>query len=227
MRQSEAHSFVDAMIVALMAGTALLGCAGEPPRVGKSVSPEKDVEHPAACDQGEHVHIFLVHGLDPLDWADLRALRDHLCQLGYRHVRLGQSHDTGKFHDEIRGLRHEDPRARIAVIGFSMGARKAHALAATLRDEGEPLDLLVYLDGKGLAYVSEDHVCLARRVVNVMAPGLLLRAPTLTGAENLYLSDVWHYGVPTHPATFAVLARELKALTADMCLTPGAVHAGP
>jgi hypothetical protein len=217
------------MAVALMAGPALSGCrAGEPARVGKSAPPEGCVDPPAAGDRGEHVHVFLVHGLDPLDWADLQGLRDHLCRLGFRHVRLGQSHQTARFRDEIRRVRREDPRARIALVGFSMGARKAHALAAALREDGEPLDLLVYLDGKGLAYVAEDHVPLARRVVNVMAPGLVLRAPALAGAENLLLPDVWHYGVPTHPATFALLARELNALTTDTSLPPPwAVQSGP
>ena len=42
---------------------------------------------------------------------------------------------------------------------------------------GAPLDLVVYLDGKGLAFLPDDHAGLARRVVNVRAPGLALRAP--------------------------------------------------
>jgi hypothetical protein len=61
-----------------------------------------------------------------------------------------------------------------------------------------------------------------------MAPGLVLRAPSLAGAENVLLPDVWHYGVPTHPTTFALLACALNALTTDTGLPPpGAVHAGP
>jgi hypothetical protein len=40
-------------------------------------------------------------------------------------------------------------------------------------------------------------------------PGVLWTVPQLPGAENVVLSDVWHFGVPSHAQTLEAISREL------------------
>jgi hypothetical protein len=190
---------------------AAVGCAGRvqalPP---PAAAPPSQALPDAARDR---VHVFLIHGLDPLDWGNMRGLCEQVNCLGFRRTHYGQCFDAPAFQEEILRLHCAEPDARFVVIGFSFGARKAWDLSRTLCAEGVPLDLLVCLDGKGLGMVSGDGPG-ACRFVNVIAPGCLLKAPMLMGAENLELSGVWHYGAPTHPQTLGMLACELTALAA-------------
>jgi hypothetical protein len=204
-------------LAAFGAMLAAVGCAGRlqalpPPEV---VQPCRALPDAAR----ERVHVFLLHGLDPLDWGNMRGLCERVNCLGFRHTHYGQCYDAPAFLEEILCLRRAEPDARFVVIGFSLGARKAWELSQALCAEGVPLDLLVCLDGKGLGLAScgGSGAC---RVVNVIAPGCLLKAPTLEGAENLELSGVWHYGAPTHPQTLEMLACELAAVAAPRKWTP-------
>jgi hypothetical protein len=201
--------------VLLTAAAALsaAACAGGPGRLSTAWGAGPTCAAPADCGAAR-VHVFRIHGLDPLDLGGLRALRDHIDGLGFCQTHYGQCYEAASFESEILCLRRQQPGARVAVIGFSLGARKAWGLAQALQEQGATLDLLVCLDGKGLAWKEDGQPLPACRVVNVVAPAFALKAPCVQGAQNVYLSGVWHYGTPTHPQTLAAIDDALTALAA-------------
>jgi hypothetical protein len=179
---------------------------------------------PAPCR--EHIHVFLIDGLDPCDLANLRGVRDYVNALGFQNTRYGQFYDAEPFGDEIRRIHKDDAAARFVVIGFSLGARRARGMVESLQGDGVHVDLLVYLDGKSLMYVSPDAPGNVDRVLSAVGPGVVWTAPQLPGADNVVLSDVWHFGVPSHPRTLEALAREL-AMVAGESAGAGAGTAPP
>ncbi len=85
---------------------------------------------PSPCRS--HVHIFLLHGLDPLDLANLSGLTEYLQQEGYLKTHYGQCYHLWAFKKEMRRLHKEDPQTRFVVIGFSLGATAARQLVAAV-----------------------------------------------------------------------------------------------
>ncbi len=166
----------------------------------------------------DHVYVYLLHGLDPFDCANLFGVSDYIRYLGFCHVRYGQFYEAGCFRKDICRVRQEDPFARFVVIGFSRGARAAYDLADDLRADGVMLSLLVYLDGKGLMYLRDPRPENVERIVNVRAPGLVWQSPCIDGAANLDV-PVWHFSTPTQPSVLDALAQELMMVAA----TPPAV----
>jgi hypothetical protein len=156
----------------------------------------------------DHVHVFLLHGLDPFDCANLVGVRDYVRYLGFCNTHYGQYFDAGHFRKEICQIRQADPFARFVVIGFSRGARAAHDMVHDLQADGVTISLLVYLDGKGLMYYTDPRLENVERTVNVRAPGLVWQSPCIDGAENLDV-PVWHFATPTYPRVLEVLAQEL------------------
>jgi hypothetical protein len=162
----------------------------------------------------DHIHVFLIHGLDPFDFANLRGVRDYVNALGFQNTHYGQFYDTETFHKDIRRIHQEDEAAHFVVIGFSLGARMARGMVESLQEDGVHVDLLVYLDGKGLMYLSPDLPGNVDRVLSASGPGVIWTAPQLPGAENVVLNDVWHFGVPSHSRTLEALSHELATVGA-------------
>jgi hypothetical protein len=175
-------------------------------------APEKTAcqDIPAPCR--EHIHVFLIDGLDPFGLANLRGVRDYVNALGFQNTHYGQFFEAETFRKDIRRIHQEDEAAHFVVIGFSLGARRARGMVESLQDDGVRVDLLVYLDGKGLMYLSPDAPGNVDRVLSASGPGVLWTAPQLPGAENVVLNDVWHFGVPSHSRTLEALSRELATV---------------
>jgi hypothetical protein len=167
----------------------------------------------------DHVYVFLVHGIDPLDCANLEGLRDYIRQLGFHQTYYGQLYHTGYFRKEVHRIHADDPNARFVLIGFSFGANAVRDLAHALHAEGVNVDLLVYLGGNTLHNTPHDQPENAGRLVNVLAHGSVWDGDTLDRAENIQIGDVWHFGSPTHPATVQALAHELAAVAATVPVT--------
>jgi len=167
---------------------------------------------PAPCRN--HVHIFLIHGMDPLDLANLNGLTEYIQQLGYLKTHYGQLYHLWEFKKEMRRIHEQDPQARFVLIGFSFGANMARDLANAVKDNGILIDLLIYMGGNTLENnpkTQPDHVI---HVVNILAAGCIWNGATIDRANNLHYSNVWHFGSPTHPRTRELLARELAVVAA-------------
>jgi hypothetical protein len=171
----------------------------------------------------DHVYIFLVHGLDPLDYANLAGLRDYLISLGYIKTYQGQTYHAFFFAKEFRRLHQEDPDARCVLVGFSFGANVACKLAKLAGDAGMPVDLLVYLGGNTLKNVPRDRPEHVVKIVNILSKGCIWNGAQLDGAENVEYTDCYHFGSPSHPHTLDVLAHELAMVA---CRVPVTDH-GP
>jgi hypothetical protein len=159
-----------------------------------------------------HVYVFLVHGLDPFDYADLRGLRDHLHDLGFNKVYYGQLYHTVSFEREVQRIHREEPDARFVVIGFSLGASMARAIALDAQAQGIPIDLVVYLSGTALFEGDRDRPSNVLRVVNIL-PRVQWNSDSFPEEiETIRESGIWHFAVPTHAQTLETLAHEIAAV---------------
>jgi hypothetical protein len=167
---------------------------------------------PAPCRN--HVHIFLIHGMDPLDLANLSGLTEYIQQLGYIKTHYGQLYHLWEFKKEVCRIHREEPQARFVVIGFSFGANVARGLVNAVKEDGIVIDLLIYLGGNTLENdprTQPEHVI---HVVNILAAGCIWNGAEMDRADNIHYSNVWHFGSPTHPQTRELLARELAQVAA-------------
>lgn len=167
-----------------------------------------------------HVYLFIVHGVDPLDCANLAGMRDYAQSLGFIKTYYGQMYHTGYFMKELRRLRCEDPDARFVLIGFSCGSGGVRSLANTAKAEGIPIDLLIYLSATCLKNTPHDRPENVCRVVNILTDGCIARGTAVEGAENVRVNGVGHYASPTHHYTLETLARELTAVAATVPVPP-------
>jgi hypothetical protein len=170
--------------------------------------------YPPCCR--DHVYVFMVHGMDPFDWANLTGVRDYIQDLGFRKTYYGQLYHVTKFEKEIRRVRAEDPSARFVLIGFSFGANVVRYLANSAKDDGIPIDLLVYFGGNTLNNEAYDQPENAARIVNILASGCIWNGAWMDRAENIHEVDVWHFGSPSHPYTLRVLAHELSEVSSHV-----------
>jgi pimeloyl-ACP methyl ester carboxylesterase len=165
-----------------------------------------------ACPCRVAVHTYVINGCDPFGFADCRGVADRLRGLGYGPVHYYQTYGAGAVRRDITRLRHDDPCARVAVVGYSMGANGAAWVARRAAEDGSPVELLVFVDGVLLSggAASRAGAC---RTISLSSDHILLEAPArMEGAENVRLPATNHFAVPTHPTVLAILACELEAL---------------
>jgi len=165
-------------------------------------------ELPAPCRN--HVYVFFIHGMDPLDFADLSGVRDYVQSLGFIKTYYGQLYHTWYFTDEIRRIHERDPEARFVLVGFSFGANMVRNVTNKVRDDGVFIDSLIYLGGNTFTNSEEDRPANAGHIVNILATGWIWNGTTLDNADNINYDNVWHFGSPTHPQTLEVLAQQLR-----------------
>jgi hypothetical protein len=172
----------------------------------------------------DHVYIFLVHGMDPLDYANITGLRDYIHDLGFQKTYYGQLYHTPHFDTVIHQIAQEDPEARFVLIGFSFGANMVRDLANSMNKDGISVDLLVYLGGNTLHNNEYDQPPNAKRILNILATGCIWHGDTMDRAENTQIKGRWHFGSPTHPVTLEKLAHELAVVAASVPVAaPGPV----
>jgi hypothetical protein len=171
-------------------------------------------ELPKCCKN--HIYVFIVHGLDPLDSANLSGLCKHINNLGFHNTYYGQLYHAWTFDKEIRRIHHEDCEAHFVLIGFSFGANVVRSLTQSVYDEGIRVDLLVYLGGNTLDNVPYDRPDNAGHIVNILASGCIWNGAWLDGATNIHETDVWHFGSPSHLRTIQTLDDHLLALAASV-----------
>jgi hypothetical protein len=167
----------------------------------------------------DHVYIFLVNGLDPINYGKLLGLRDYIRKLGFRQTYYGQMFHARYFKKEIRRIHDEDAGAHFVFIGFSAGMNVAHSMAAAANRDGIPVDALVYLSGNNpITPMPNDRPQNVRHVLNILASGLMAKTGERDYAENIRLPDAWHFDSPAHPRTKELLAKELMEIGAAIPL---------
>ncbi len=159
---------------------------------------------PRCCK--DHVHVFLINGLDPFNYGNLTGLRDYVQSLGFHQTYYGQLYHYWWFQNQIRRIHREDPEAHFVLVGFSVGVNMADALARSLKPEGVYFDVLVFLSGNHpVEPMPHQPPANAGRVVNILAAGLLQTRGERDWAENLRPAGSWHFDTPTHPDTLQAM----------------------
>jgi hypothetical protein len=171
-------------------------------------------EIPKCCR--DHVYVFIIHGMDPLDYANLGGVRDYLHQLGFNKTYYGQLYHTSYFCKQVRRIHAEEPEAHFVLIGFSFGANMVRNVAQNVKNDGIDIELLLYLGGNTLENTPRDRPENAIRVVNVLAHGYIWNGTQFDDGENINVEDVWHFGSPTHPRTLEALARNLVEIASSI-----------
>ncbi len=161
----------------------------------------------------DHVHVYLITGLDPTDLAKLQCLCAHVQGLGFCHTHRGHWYDRRRFEREMRCIARRDPEARFVLVGYSLGANVVRAMAQSLaRNSDAQIDLIVYLAGNLLEYGSQDRPANVAKIIHIMADGYFLKEIPTDGADNYQLRNTLHFDTPMHSHTLRILARELAAV---------------
>jgi hypothetical protein len=201
-------------LVVLAGLTLAAGCHSVQPPQPCIVEPCHSM--PQCCH--DHVYIFILNGLDPLDWTDLHGLREYFIGLGFNNTYYGQFYNPPHYAKEVRRIHATDPEARFVLVGFSFGANAVRYVANKMNEENIPVDLLVYLGGNTLDNEPGDRPENVRRIVNILSLGAIWNGTTIDGAENMQLRDVYHFGSPSHPYTVDLLTRELAVVASNVAI---------
>lgn len=158
-------------------------------------------------------HVFLVHGIDPLDWGNLQGLQSTLIQAGYQDTRLYQFYDITSVVEDIVELKQQEPNARVLIAGYSAGAESTSYIINKLHDDHDiDVDCVFYLSGISLINNEYHRPAFVPKIVNIRDASFPIPGMKLDGALNLNLSWTWHYSSPTHPQTLLHMERELATL---------------
>lgn len=193
----------------LLLGTGCLSFTH--PVKGPPIEDTQIVGLPRECRN--HLYIFFVHGLDPLDCGNLYGVRDYLISLGYIKTYLGQLYHGGTFEKEIRRLHEEDPQAHFALVGFSLGANVARDIACAMRSDHITIDLLLYVGGNSLGNSPDERPENVGKVIHILPKIDSAVGSAIDGADNVEFTDTYHFGAPTHPKTLEILTQELAAIS--------------
>lgn len=164
----------------------------------------------------QHVYLFFLNGIDPLEFGQLSALRDYCRELGFERSWYGQFYHRWYFQRIIEDIWQRDPEGRFVIIGFSAGAVAARDLANALNRENIPIDLLVYIGGATLTNSPHNRPENVRRLIHVRANDLIFRGWAIEGADNVKCQDAWHFGTPNHPETRRRLAEALAEVAGQV-----------
>jgi hypothetical protein len=202
----------------LLSNTAGLGTLLHPIQEPETVAHPTCCHGPAEACGKEHVYIFGVNGLNPFCLGNFNGMLRYFRSQGYPNTYFGQLYTSYWFASEIRKIRHEDPEARIVLIGFSWGANYVQAIASNLNEDHTPVDLLVYLVGDLVWNTPGSKPHNVRRIVNIRAKGLILlggdlffNGAEIDGARNCMLK-CRHILAPSCRESLTLIMEELQAL---------------
>ena len=164
----------------------------------------------------DHVYVLFVHGMDPVDCANLSGVRDYVNALGFQKTYYGQLYHVWQFERLVRDLHQKDCDARFVLVGFSFGANVVRDVALAAAEDGISIDLIVYLGGNTLKNRPQDQPENVKRIVNILAQGCIWNGDTLDRAENVQVKGRWHFGSPSHPFTLQVLAQDLAEIASSV-----------
>jgi hypothetical protein len=193
----------------------LAACSGCLSFVHPITPPSAELLAPSAAVPAEcrrHVYIFLVHGMDPLDLANLSGMQKWINSLGYSQVYYGQLYHLWEFEHTLVRIHKEDPAARFVLLGFSFGANMVRTIANVAGKNNITIDLLVYTGGNTLENTVKDQPPNVLHIANILASGCIWNGSRMDRADNINYDDVWHFGSPSHKRTRDYVSRELAVV---------------
>src|SRR5262249_44985843 len=150
-------------------------------------------------DARDRVHVIFIGGLDWCALADNPAPPRYLPGPGFHPAHPAPFFPPPDPPHQNRRPDQEHPPTRFAVVGFSLGANMVSTVTRCVKDDGIPIELLVYCGGNTLCNKARDQSDNARHIVNILATGWIFNGSQLDRAENISEPDVFHFGTPSHP----------------------------
>jgi hypothetical protein len=155
----------------------------------------------------DHVYVFFLNGLDPVNYGNLTGIREYVETLGFRKTYYGQIYHVSYFADEVRKIHREEPDAHFVLVGFGRGARSIRSLAERVNGEGVTVDLLVDLDGKLPSGMGLEN----GPVVGHVRDGTVTRTTAPPSGP-----DLWLFGNPTNAKTVEMLGQQLAQIASSI-----------
>jgi hypothetical protein len=192
-----------------------VGCSSE---VNPVQAPPPDVV--ARCEglrstYRSHVHILVINGFDPIEVTNASGLAHFLEKSGFPNVYYVSQWKAYKYQQRIHDIKQTDPSARVAFICYSMGVSFGRKLAIQLKEQGTPVDLVIYLDSFAFNHFPEHSPDDALHIVNIITePRLgIFGSEPLPGATNYQFLGLRHVKVPSDSRIVERVLEELIALS--------------
>ncbi len=161
------------------------------------------------------VYVFLVSGLDPLDFDRVRDVRSALIRVGFTKVYDGQFYHESFFAKEMQRIAAEQPDAKFVVVGFSLGAEVAVSLAETVGHQGIPISLLACVDPYWWSTAPGKTPANVQQVMNVHGEPLLFANRAAAGGD-VQIPEPFPNNITAHPLTVETLARSLATVAGTL-----------
>jgi len=155
------------------------------------------------------VDVFVFNGADPLWYANVAGLRDHLVGAGFKRVWFGEVYHAHDFRQQARMIRKHTPREKIVIVGFDYGAEAARSMACDLAAEGIEIETLILLEPHGLSLTPTSPLLPILRKVVVSGHNHWSIGEPIRGHEMIRLPGVTRYQVPSSPATVRLITHEV------------------
>lgn len=161
----------------------------------------------------QHVHILIIHGMDPFDFSNLKGFKQLCLQHGYAHTILENYYDFPTIEKQIVAIKQADPAAKIIFFGFSAGTISARDLANLAHVKyGIQTDLVFYVGGVFLSNDGYSNVPSAGKVINVIDDSCVLHTRSLANTENFRIHGTGHFDTCMHPQVVTKFFQEVDAL---------------
>ena len=133
---------------------------------------------------------------------------------GFPNVYYTSQWAAHEYVDRICEIKAADPRARVVLIGYSMGVRFARKLARQVKERGITIDMMICLDIFAFNHNPEYSPDDAAQIVNIITePRLgIFGSELLPGARNYQFLGIRHVKVPTDPKILERVLEELRTL---------------
>ena len=166
-------------------------------------------------DKKDHVHFFLINGLDPFYSANLNGLAAYCRSIGFTNTACYQMPSAWRVRREIETIRRYDSQAHIVLLGYSFGANLARSIANEMRADGTFIDCLIYVGGDTIFNTAQSRPQNVGLILNITCHGavfvgqdLFLNGDDIDGAVNCRL-DIHHFGIVGQRDTINLIGHEL------------------
>jgi pimeloyl-ACP methyl ester carboxylesterase len=179
---------------------------------------------PGLCGAQRDGVVAIVVGPETVfDFARVGSLTQRLNEAGFARVYRGGPLHMAWLEREVKRTHAEEPDTQFVIVGYALGGRTAHALAANLGNAGVPVDSLVLLDPFALdhSYSVPDsvHVTVVRS--NGWSQG------RLANAVEMAAPGVGHIDLPNNPETVGTVVGVLATVASRVPVNGAPDDFGP
>ena len=209
--------------LAIIISNALAGraVAEEPIAAPTLATAETAAPLEVPADVRDHTYFVVVNGIDPIYFGKLNCYCDRIRDAGYKNVYLYSLRQCGAAERQARCIRESDPKAKLVLVGYSVGCQCVRKICNTMACNDQFVDLLVYLAGDYLCDDEKTRPKNAGRIVNINGHGfkgtggdLFYNGAEISGATN-YRLNARHFWMPKQAAASDILLQAVAEMNAE------------